>query len=471
MLVGAVLAQLSQAQNLKVTVKEKAWQAKAIFVNHGEFAEMHFDNTDTWTYDVKDDKPQEAHIFLVSKGLFVPVLLEQGKQVSATVTGKSGKPVVTYGGDNKLENRFLYEYLQFNPEKSRHDKDAYADMDDEEMRKEAEKREIEDISFDEAFARLDKRLATTLKAAKAVKDPQRQAKYIHLTHLRDLANRIALNELRIYEQQLDKKTDAEYLRLIGLIDPNDEMGLDQIFRLPQTLIDSKNTKNASDVDQTAYSLEYLSLVDRYITNSQVRHTLLCEFASQMFNKSFSGQVFELDKFWEAFKRIADREAIDQFQYVVDSRRNTAVGKPCPDVTFSDPDGKSHRLSHYFGKYLYIDIWATWCSPCCAEIPYIEKHVERYRNDPRIAFLSISIDTKLQAWKQKLEKDKPTWPQFHCNKDENRILCEQWGVTGIPRFIIIAPDGTIADPEAFRPSDQQFDEKLERIISQRQVSQP
>ena len=136
---------------------------------------------------------------------------------------------------------------------------------------------------------------------------------------------------------------------------------------------------------------------------------------------------------------------------------------CPDVTFSDPEGQQHRLSDYFGKTLYIDLWATWCVPCMMEIPALARQVEHYKDDARVMFISISMDKNRQSWLAKLQKDRPAWPQFIANSEEDALISREFGVMSIPRFLLIKADGTILDADAFRPSDPKFSEKLDALL--------
>lgn len=73
---------------------------------------------------------------------------------------------------------------------------------------------------------------------------------------------------------------------------------------------------------------------------------------------------------------------------------------------TDVNGKKYRLSDFKGKAVYIDVWATWCGPCCMEIPYMEKLVKHYAKNKKIEFLSISLDENQKKWKKKLTEDKP-----------------------------------------------------------------
>ncbi len=144
--------------------------------------------------------------------------------------------------------------------------------------------------------------------------------------------------------------------------------------------------------------------------------------------------------------------------------DVAGSMTAPDFTFSDRNGKGYRLSDMRGKVLYIDCWATWCGPCCREIPFLEKRVEEYKGNDKVRFVSISVDSNKEAWEKKLDKDKPEWEQFIVNGEENKIMSKAYGISGIPRFILINPDGTIADGDAFRPSNENFHQKLDAVLN-------
>ena len=111
---------------------------------------------------------------------------------------------------------------------------------------------------------------------------------------------------------------------------------------------------------------------------------------------------------------------------------------------------------------YIDVWATWCAPCCKEIPHLEKLVEQYKGNDKIRFVSISVDQNRNAWLKKLEKDQPEWEQYILSKEEEKQFMSYWGIGGIPRFIMLNKEGRIVQSDAPRPSDEQL---IEMINSQ------
>ena len=113
------------------------------------------------------------------------------------------------------------------------------------------------------------------------------------------------------------------------------------------------------------------------------------------------------------------------------------------------------------KYVFTALLAGATLMSCND--YLDVESESQYND-KVVFISISLDRNEKAWKEKIAKDQPQWPQFHTNRDEDRFITEKFGVMSIPRFIIINADGTINNSDAFRPSDEHFDEKLTGIIN-------
>ena len=69
-----------------------------------------------------------------------------------------------------------------------------------------------------------------------------------------------------------------------------------------------------------------------------------------------------------------------------------VSTNAPNFNLPNQNGETISLSDLKGKYVYIDVWATWCGPCIAEIPSLKK-VEKLYHNKNIEFVSISIDVR------------------------------------------------------------------------------
>lgn len=127
---------------------------------------------------------------------------------------------------------------------------------------------------------------------------------------------------------------------------------------------------------------------------------------------------------------------------------TIPGQPFPEnVELKDANGNVVDFSTFRGKYVYIDLWASWCKPCLKELPALQK-LEKELKNKNVVFLSISIDTKEDAWKSKMkEKD------MHGNQlwDPTNSLGQALNVKGIPFFAIYDPEGKLYMHDAPRPS--------------------
>ena len=125
------------------------------------------------------------------------------------------------------------------------------------------------------------------------------------------------------------------------------------------------------------------------------------------------------------------------------------GMASPGFRYRDVNGKIVTLKDLQGKYVYVDIWATWCGPCCMEIPHL-KELERKMHGKKIVFVSISVDENRKKWQQFVKEKKMGGIQL--NVEGNEKWVEAYHVDGIPRFILLDKKGKIVDADMTRPSD-------------------
>ena len=125
------------------------------------------------------------------------------------------------------------------------------------------------------------------------------------------------------------------------------------------------------------------------------------------------------------------------------------GMQSPDFKYRDINGKVVSLKDFKGKYVYIDLWATWCGPCCAEIPHL-KELEKKMHGKKIVFVSISCDDERRAWVDYVKKNNMSGVQL--NTEGNQAFMDAYKVNGIPRFILLDKKGKIINANMTRPSD-------------------
>ena len=145
--------------------------------------------------------------------------------------------------------------------------------------------------------------------------------------------------------------------------------------------------------------------------------------------------------------------------------NKLNGSVSPSFDYDNYKGGKTKLEDFKGKYVYLDIWATWCGPCIAEIPFLKKVEERY-HDKNIAFVSISIDKlkDLEKWKTMVNKRELGGVQLFANNDWNSDFIKAYGINSIPRFILIDPTGKIVSADASRPSSAELQLQLDTLLN-------
>ena len=192
-------------------------------------------------------------------------------------------------------------------------------------------------------------------------------------------------------------------------------------------------------------------VKEYIVNSHV--------TSAVANQGIDGNETLIEYFR---KNVTDAENLSKFNSLCDKWEALRAGKPSPTFTGTDINGKQVTLESLRGKYIYIDVWATWCGPCRGELPHLKKLEEAYK-DKDIHFVSLSCDQDKAAWEKMVTKDQLKGIQLHVGP--NAQFLDAYMINGIPRFIILDREGKIVKAQASRPSNPEtaklFDELLKK----------
>lgn len=140
------------------------------------------------------------------------------------------------------------------------------------------------------------------------------------------------------------------------------------------------------------------------------------------------------------------------------------GSLSPSFEYDNYKGGKTKLEDFRGKYVYIDVWATWCGPCRAEIPFLKKLEEKY-HEKNIVFVSLSIDQQkdVEKWKKFIKDKELGGVQVFADNDWNSQFVKDYNITGIPRFILIDPNGNIVKADAPRPSSPTIEAEFDALL--------
>jgi len=156
-----------------------------------------------------------------------------------------------------------------------------------------------------------------------------------------------------------------------------------------------------------------------------------------------------------------KEKINAFEMTI---RKFEPGAPAFDFAGKDINGKEHKLSDFKGNLVYVDVWATWCGPCKAQIPALKELEKKFHGQP-ITFLSISVDKMKdqQKWVDYVKNEHLEGVQIMADKAFDSDVAQAYGINAIPRFMVFDQEGNIVTIDAPRPSEKDTEDWLQKML--------
>ncbi len=241
-----------------------------------------------------------------------------------------------------------------------------------------------------------------------------------------------------------------FRRRDGIKEPFDQS---EILPAPETVIDSPiaagfpsaTTIIVGRLEGNTVEEKLKSLYSTYQNEqlkTQAAESMVRSFINNYnYAKDFDGGVARLEAIVGEYSLSPD--FVDSFK----ARRVTLPGAPFPDVELIDRNGNKVDFSSFRGKYVYVDLWASWCGPCCREVPYLQQ-LEKEMEGSNVVFVSISTDSSQTPWLKKMDQ-----LNMHGNQlfNSDGKLTKELNISGIPHFMIYDPEGKLHTYKTSRPS--------------------
>lgn len=147
----------------------------------------------------------------------------------------------------------------------------------------------------------------------------------------------------------------------------------------------------------------------------------------------------------------------QLHYLIDPH-SVKEGNKIPDFKFVTESGDSISIVEYAmtKEYVLIDIWASWCTPCRAEVPNLKKVYNTY-SEKGLGIVSLSIDKSETSWLEALKKEDMPWTQ--ARDPQERIAGGVFRASSIPVYILINKEGKLISFQAGQSGVDSFGPRL------------
>ena len=377
----------------------------------------------------------------------IQIFIKSGQDISILFDCKKFKESIVFEGNSSHENNYLkskQKKIDDNPI----DFTALYSLEEEAFLNKINNTKTSDIhftnSFDNDVVKLDKKLKSI---------EEKEANYTYLLSLQRYPV-----YYKFYAKKEPKFSDSFLTPLneLNYVNNNDYV----VFQSYKSLVLAHffNQEKLSNNIQTHFS-DLLQANAPNIKKDVVSQGKYYLSASSENNELLYNSFIEMSN---------DSTQTAELTDIYNKRQLIKKGMKSPEFfDYENYKGGTTSLSDLRGKYLYIDVWATWCGPCIAQIP-ASKKMEKLYHDKNIEFVYISIDVRdrpvhnYDKWREMIEEKSLGGVQLFADNAWDSKFTKAFVINSIPRYLLIGPDGNIISGDAPRPSDQKLVELFDSL---------
>lgn len=426
---------------LEVDVTDQA-SKEVVLIYHDQILTVELDSVGHAEFVIDDEDAVYARMCHYPRvDQMMNVYLERGDRASVSFSGKDFKGTFAFEGDMEPAVKYLNTVvLTALPDED------YALPFDEYVNK-LEKKEDEAVKLLEANG--------VSKAGNFEEIEKGRIRYSYATQLLmyPLGHRFMV-------QDMNYQPDQKYYDVLDTYVVADDL-LADLDQYREFIAEAAHVLDADNRDETAAYPRAVAqmrfIADRFEAG-KTRDVLLHRLANAYVTRFGIEDTQDMENIYRTY--VQDPLLVAKYDAAREKWNLASVGKPSPDFKGVDVNGKEYTLADFRGKYVYIDVWATWCGPCRQEIPYLKKLDEDYK-DAQIVFLSLSVDQDKAKWEKMVKEQSMSGVQLHIG--QNSSFQQAYKIEGIPHFILLDREGRIIDKKMSRPSmDEVTRERIENL---------
>jgi thiol-disulfide isomerase/thioredoxin len=217
-----------------------------------------------------------------------------------------------------------------------------------------------------------------------------------------------------------------------------EMGLTK----PDGALNEKVMKKMDSLNSMKKDQVYLAYVRKNLSSPLALYAL---------KESVPAHIDSADKYLQLFYQLpAEMQhwpSAARFKASLEAARNAEIGQFVKDFKQTDSLGKIITFSSFRGRYVLLDLWASWCIPCRKKHPELVTLFKKYSRE-NFTILGVALENVggRSKWLKAIQQDKLTWAQVTDFKGWDNSVAKQFGVRSIPFNLLIDPEGKIIDKD-------------------------
>lgn len=426
---------------LEVDVTDQA-SKEVVLIYHDQILTVELDSVGHAEFVIDDEDAVYARMCHYPRvDQMMNVYLERGDRASVSFSGKDFKGTFAFEGEMEPAVKYLNTVvLTALPDED------YALPFDEYVKK-LEKKEAEAVKLLEASG--------VSKAGNFEEIEKGRIRYSYATQLLmyPLGHRFMV-------QDMNYQPDQKYYDVLDSYVVADDLlaDLDQYREFIAEAAHVLDADNRDETDAYPRAVAQMRFIADRFEAGKTRDVLLHRLANAYVTRFGIEDIQDMENIYRTY--VQDPVLVAKYDAAREKWNLASDGKPSPDFKGVDVNGKEYTLADFRGKYVYIDVWATWCGPCRQEIPYLKKLDEDYK-DAQIVFLSLSVDQDKAKWVKMVKEQSMSGVQLHIG--QNSSFQQAYKIEGIPHFILLDREGRIIDKKMSRPSmDEVTRERIENL---------
>lgn len=386
-----------------------------------------------------DPKQKADYAIFRYHGVSVPIYIEPNKNLEIFLKIENWEMEVKFAGSGAPKNEYLNNKTlrEFYPDYKTDEAGIIQSLKTWETKL---SEMLDSMHFDSAFTAIEK-------------------KRIHYLIYAYLPRYPSYQKYQLQKQEYE--ASAAFYTYISQQIPEEEELIDmpEYQTALQNLVQAFGLKGLREQNEWRFLKKQMEYIDKQVKNQIIKDFLMDKITTRYVEKNGTDHLEEIVHFYHDNVKASGKKL--KFDDLCQKWLKLVKGQPSPTFNCLDIEGKEVNLTDLAGKYVYIDIWATWCRPCRAEQPYLEQLIQRYEGKD-IAFVSISTDRDKKAWEKLVKTEQLQGIQLYGGRGNSFI--ESFVVRSIPRFILLDREGKIIEADMSRPTDPRTTELLDSLIS-------